>query len=74
MKTKLLFLVLVIFVAFGCKTTKQATKETLHATSLQNNDVKTSAETKAAVEIKTVATDKGVTATSTNTKLSLIHI
>jgi len=70
MKTKLLFLVLVIFVAFGCKTTKQATKMNTEVKTELNADVKTSAETKAAVEIKTVATDKGVTATSTNTKVT----
>lgn len=71
MKRNNLFLViLVISFVTSCKMTKDLSKETLHATSLQNTDVKTEAESKAVAETKTGSTASTSSATNVNTKVT----
>ena len=60
-----------MFVAFGCRTTKQNSKKTLHATSLQNLDVKTDVACNVSTEIKTVATNNVVATNNTATKTTI---
>ena len=61
-----LFAFVILFA--GCKTVKETTKTAVTAKTELNADVKTAAENTQVAEIKTVATDKGVTASNTTIK------
>lgn len=69
-RNNILWVILAIsFVAIGCKTVKQAEKTKSEVKTEVNPNVKTEAQSKATIAIKTVATDKGLTDTNTNTKV-----